>query len=88
MTVSFDVQIIRAHLIPGTLTYHDIQQQVQTGGHAAYTSLQGLPWSFSWRMNVAGTGGYLVLDDLYLVTYDRGFLDVEGDILNTAKTKW
>jgi hypothetical protein len=86
--IRYGMQIIKAHLIPGTLTYYDIENQVKNGGHAVYTSLQGLPWSFSWRMNVAGTGGYLVVDDLYLVTYERGFLDVEGDILNTAKNSW
>ena len=61
---------------------------MSTGTDVTFTSLQGLPWTFSWRTNVAGTGGYLILKDLYTVTYDRGFLDVEGDILNTAKTKW
>ena len=39
------MQIVRAHLIPETLTYIALVSRTETGLDATFTSLQGLPWS-------------------------------------------
>ena len=39
------MQIIRAHLIPETLTWADLVTRTETGLEVTFTSLQGLPWT-------------------------------------------
>jgi hypothetical protein len=55
------MQIVRAHLIPGTLTWTELQKRINSNKTTSYTSLEG----FVWKLKNVGEPGkeYPVVDD-------------------------
>jgi hypothetical protein len=70
------MQIVRAHLIPGTLTWTELQKRINANKTTSYTSLEG----FVWKLKNVGEPGkeYPVVDDKTNTT-GVGYYNIQVD---------
>ena len=79
------VQIVRAHLIEGTLSFQSISEETMTGPFVA-TSLGGFDWTFESREDASG-GMFPVLVDSFNLT-TTGDFPIATDITATDANIW
>lgn len=96
MCVCVSLQVIQAHVLPGTITFNSISAELEANDTYTVTSLQGYEWTFALadggKLVDAGNssatgisnGTYPVLVDNHNITAD-GFFNIEADIRKVAE---
>lgn len=91
------MQVLQAHVLPGTLTFTGIVAEVEANGPYTVESLQGYEWTFALALagelldagnttgNATGDAGepYPVLLDNHNIT-ESGFFEIMADIRESA----
>jgi len=89
------LQVVRAHILPGTITFTSIMEALEATGTYTVESLQGYEWTFAFAVagelvnaSSNGTEGtpYPVLLDNHNLT-EPGFFDFKPDI-SDAQGQW